>query len=242
MANGHALTRETARFLALWMAFDDVIRVADFKTRGERYARIRREVGAADGDVVTVHDYFKPRIAEMAGALPSIWSQRLLAWNAARARRGRPSLAFPLALRSDSRIGHLALRIVASGKRFRPSSARYAFEQSVIERWLAAIDRVAVAGWDASFAMALCGRLIKGYGDTHERGHANLGRILDTLGTDAAVVGLGAGLGGAIDSARDAALADPDGRTLDRDIAKHGAAPRPIVAKPLVFVRPKRAA
>ena len=46
----------------------------------------------------------------------------------------------------------------------------------------------------------------------------------------------------ALDSARSAALADPDGKTLDRDIARHGALPRPIVAKPLVFVRPKRPA
>ena len=41
-----ALTRETARFLALWMAFDDIVRVADLKTRTARYARIRAEVGA----------------------------------------------------------------------------------------------------------------------------------------------------------------------------------------------------
>lgn len=240
-AHGHALTGETARFLALWMAFDDLIRVATKKTERTRYARIRREVGAAAGDVVTVHDYFKPRIQEIAGALPPNWSKRLLAWDASRTRRGRRALAFPLALRSDSRIGHVALRTVASMRRFRPASARYAMEQSVIERWLAAIERVAAAGWEAAFAMALCGRLIKGYGDTHERGHANVGRILDTLGTDAAVARIGSGLAAAIDSARDAALADPDGRALDRDIARHGAAPRPIVAKPLVFVRPKRA-
>jgi len=241
--HGHALTRETARFLALWMAFDDVIRVADLKTRPERYARIREEVGARPDDLVTVHDYFKPRVAEIAGLLPARWSARLAAWDAARSRRGKRSLAFPLALRSDSRFGHLALRVAASLRRFRPASQRYASEQAVIERWLAAIERVSAVGWDAAYATALCGRLIKGYGDTHARGHANLARILDTLTSDLALARLSdAGLlATAIDSAREAALADPDGKALDRDIARHGAAPREIVAKPLVFVRPKRA-
>ena len=240
--HGHALTREAARFLALWMAFDDVIRVADLKTRPDRYARIRAEVGAKTGDLMTIHDYFKPRLAEVAGALPARWSARLLAWDAGRMRRGKASLAFPLALRSDSRVGHLALRIAASLRRFRPASQRYASEQAVIERWLAAIGTVSSVGWDAAHAVALCGRLIKGYGDTHARGHANLARILDTLTSASTVTRLAAPgvLATAIDSARDAALADPDGKALDRDIAQHGAAPRAIVAKPLVFVRPKR--
>jgi indolepyruvate ferredoxin oxidoreductase beta subunit len=242
--HGHALTRETARFLALWMAFDDVIRVADLKTRPERYARIRKEVGARPDDLVTVHDYFKPRAAEIAGLLPARWSARVSAWDADRSRRGKRAFAFPIALRSDSRFGHLALRLAASLRRLRPASQRYASEQASIERWLAAVERVSIIGWDAAHATALCGRLIKGYGDTHARGHANLARILDTLTSDLALARLGdAGLlATAIDSARDAALADPDGKALDRDIARHGAAPREIVAKPLVFVRPKRMA
>ena len=34
-----AITSETARYLALWMAFDDIVRVADLKCRASRYAR-----------------------------------------------------------------------------------------------------------------------------------------------------------------------------------------------------------
>lgn len=245
--HGHRLTHETARFLALWMAFDDVVRVADLKTRAERYGRIRQEVGAGDDELVTVHDFFKPRVAEVAGALPARLSQRVAAWEAARLRRGKAPLAFPLALRSDSRVGHLALRAVASMRRWRLASQRYASEQAAIEHWLNAIERVAAIGWQPAHALALCGRLIKGYGDTHARGHENMARILDTLTSDATIARFAVmpdpavALGTALDSARDAALADPDGKALDRDIARHGAAPRPVVAKPLVFVRPKRA-
>ena len=245
--HGHALTREGARFLALWMAFDDVVRVADLKTRPERYVRIRTEVGARDDELVTVHDFFKPRVAEVAGALPVAWARRIANWEAARLRRGAGPLAFPLELRSDSRIGHLALRFVANLRRWRPASQRYANEQAAIERWLAAIERVAAVGPAPAHALALCGRLIKGYGETHARGHANLDRIVATLASADAVARFVAqpdgasSLAAALDSAREAALADPDGKALDRDIARHGAAPRPVVAKPLVFVRPKRA-
>ena len=243
-SQGHALTRETARFLALWMAFDDVIRVADLKTRPERYARIRTEVGARDGDLVTVHDFFKPRLFEVAGLFPDAIARRLLAWEAARKRAGRAVPAVALELRSDSRIGRGLLRGLAAMRRWRPSSRRYADEQAAIERWLAAIERVASIGWAPAHELALCGRLIKGYGDTHARGHENMARILDTLGSDAALARFAndaEALATAIRSAREAALADPEGRALDRDIARHGAPPRPLIARPMVFVRPKRA-
>src|SRR5690606_8036236 len=42
----HLLLHETARYLALWMAFEDVIRVADLKTRRGRMEGIRQEVHA----------------------------------------------------------------------------------------------------------------------------------------------------------------------------------------------------
>ena len=42
-AIGHALS-EAARHLALWMSYEDVIRVADLKSRRSRVARIRSEV------------------------------------------------------------------------------------------------------------------------------------------------------------------------------------------------------
>src|SRR6266571_4138306 len=45
-ADGYKLTIETGRFLALWMCYEDVIRVADLKTRRSRFERVRGEVRA----------------------------------------------------------------------------------------------------------------------------------------------------------------------------------------------------
>ena len=51
----------------------------------------------------------------------------------------------------------------------------------IIEYWLEALARVARGGWAPAHELALCGRLIKGYGDTNARAHENMTRILDTL-------------------------------------------------------------
>ena len=48
-ARRHDLVREVARYLALWMTFEDTFRVADLKTRGSRFERFRNEVNAVPG-------------------------------------------------------------------------------------------------------------------------------------------------------------------------------------------------
>ncbi|HUN77000.1 MAG TPA: indolepyruvate oxidoreductase subunit beta family protein, partial [Steroidobacteraceae bacterium] len=46
MSGGAELLEITARQLALWMTFEDTIRVADLKTRSTRFARVRSEIRA----------------------------------------------------------------------------------------------------------------------------------------------------------------------------------------------------
>ena len=67
--DGWKLTREAARLLALWMSYEDVIRVADLKTRASRFERVRKEAGAKDGQPVVVVDYLKPSRNEIADIL-----------------------------------------------------------------------------------------------------------------------------------------------------------------------------
>src|SRR6202041_3039155 len=78
-ANGDwSLSEATARSLALWMSFEDPIRVADLKTRGSRTAEVRGEIRASPGQLIDVVEYMKPRVAEIAGTMPASWGQRLL--------------------------------------------------------------------------------------------------------------------------------------------------------------------
>ena len=47
-----AVQAELARWLALWMAFDDIVHVAALKLAAGRQARVRREVKAGDHELV----------------------------------------------------------------------------------------------------------------------------------------------------------------------------------------------
>jgi len=231
---GFALTRETARFLALWMAFDDVVRVADLKVRARRFARVRREVGAGEGDIVRIVDHFKPGIPEFAALLPQRLGKRLAAWERRRQHAGKPPLGMPLHLRTDTVTGFLALRALAGLRWLRRRGSRYRLEQEAVERWLGAIESTAKFDWQCAFEVALCGRLVKGYGATNERGKRNLEHILEHLvhgGTFAAHAERAA----AIRQAREAALADEGGNALDGILVQVGAPPRPVVAQPILW-------
>jgi len=239
-AHDHALTRETARFLALWMAFDDIVRVAELKCRKSRFARVRREVDAAAGDVVRIVDYFKPGAGEIAALLPAAWARRLVAWDRRRQLRGKDALGLALHVRTDGILGYLALRLLASLRGLRRRGARFGEEQALIERWLQAIAMASRDDWRCAFEIALCGRLVKGYGATNERGKRNLMHIVDHLASRP--FANAAERAQAIRQARDAALADEDGRSLDAALARHGAPARPVVAQPIRWVRQRAAA
>ena len=233
-ARDFALTRETARFLALWMAFDDIVRVADLKVRASRFARVRREVAADDGDVVRIVDHFKPGIPEVAALLPRAWGTPLDAWDRRRQRSGKAPLALALHLRTDTVSGFVALRALAGLRWLRRRGTRYAEEQRQILRWLAAIESAATSDWECAFEIALCGRLVKGYGATNERGKRNLAHIVDHLATRGAFA-TGAERAAAIRAAREAALADEGGFALDRALVRHGAPPREVIPQPILW-------
>ena len=65
-----AFTTACAKYLANAMAYDDVIRVADLKTLGSRFARVKAEAGVEDDRLVTVTEFMHPRLAELVGLLP----------------------------------------------------------------------------------------------------------------------------------------------------------------------------
>jgi indolepyruvate ferredoxin oxidoreductase beta subunit len=236
--NRFAATSETARYLALWMAFDDIVRVADLKCRASRFARVRREIKAPDRDLVRIYDHFKPGVPEFAALLPRSWAQTLIGWDRRRQRGGKPALALPLKIGTHTVSGFLALRLLASLKWLRKRGSRFAQEQAMIERWLVAVEQGTRSHWALGHEIAQSGRLIKGYGNTNDRGEENLLHVLDHLAGDH-----GAGpqaRAQAIHAARVAALADDAGKELDKALAQHGAAPRPVKAQPVTWVKKRR--
>ena len=177
----YAATREAARFLALWMRYDDLIRVASRKARRARFAAIRGEANAGERDVVRVYDFFKPGLLEVAAILPRAVGARLEARALAARARTKPNARRRggITLQASSIAGALALRAVAALRPLRPYSLRFAREQQAIAAWLDAVRAALHDGAnDAALDLAQLPRLIRGYGDTHASGRDSFEQIL----------------------------------------------------------------
>jgi indolepyruvate ferredoxin oxidoreductase beta subunit len=235
-ANGFATTREAARHLALWMAFDDIVRVADLKCRASRIERVRAEVHADDGELLRIFDHFKPGVPELAALLPTRLANAVTRWDRRRIGAGKSALALPLKIGTHTVFGFLALRTLAGLKGLRRRGSRFEAEQTMIERWLAAVERGAREDAALGRELAECGRLIKGYGATYERGKHNLLHVIDHLAV-AANFDSAAQRTDAIHAARTAALTDDAGKALDAALQRHGAPPRPVPEQPMLWVR-----
>jgi indolepyruvate ferredoxin oxidoreductase beta subunit len=211
------LAATVARHLATWMSYEDIIRVADLKTRRTRFERVRREVGAKADEPVVVIDYLKPGVEEFASVLPHFLGKRLVAWAE---RRGKlDAYNVGLHIKTSGAFGYLLVRSLAWLRPLRPLSYRYREEQALIERWLALVAGAAQRDSRLAWEIAECARLIKGYGETHRRGRGNFLAIVDALVENPAAAGA-AEQAQAIRKAREAALADPEGKALSVTLGK----------------------
>ena len=193
--------------------------------------------------MLRVVDHFKPGVAELASLMPRRLADSLVRHDRARQARGREPLALPLKIRTDTVVGFLLLRALAAMKRLRRHGSRFAVEQAAIERWLAGVEAASRRHASLGLEIAECGRLIKGYGATNERGKENLLHVLDHLALAASFANDDE-RAAAIRAAREAALADASGQALDRSLLAHGAPARPVPAQPIRWVahRPGRPA
>jgi indolepyruvate ferredoxin oxidoreductase beta subunit len=230
--DGYKLTVETGRFLALWMCYEDVIRVADLKTRRSRFERVREEVQAKPREPLHVTEFLKPGVDELTAVLPRLFARPLR--RMAEASGLANKLNVGMYVKTTSVTGFLLMRCLAWLRPLRPFTSRWHEEQALIDRWLGVIAAAAKRDSNLALEIALCGRLIKGYGETHKRGKGNFLRILDTLVEGGAVPDDRARIE-AIRKAREAALADPEGRKLEQSLETHGIAPLPPRPKPIVF-------
>jgi len=224
---------EAVRHLALWMCFEDVIRVADLKTRRSRFVRVAREAQAHPGDILCVTEHFKPGIDEVAAVLPRALGERLVSLATRRGWMGKAHIG--LHIRSTSLWGFLMLRGLARLRPLRPRSLRYAQEHETLGAWLLAMQQLLQQAPELSLALAGLPQVLKGYGDTQARGRLNYARLwaehmapalAGTTDPQAAATGLREALS--------ATLADPEG--------KLNTAHRPTAAAQPIFWadRPKK--
>jgi len=215
-----ALLAETARQLALGMAYEDTIRVADLKIRSSRFARVRDEVQVEDGQILEIAEFFHPRTQEIADTLPAALGRWLMRSGWARGlldrltRKGR-------ILKTTSLSGFLQLYLLSRLKPLRRRSLRFVTEQAALAAWLDLVAETARTDYELALRVARMRSLVKGYGDTHERGRAKFDKLVALLPGLRSLGNPGPLLEGLIK----AALADEDGKILDKAIAELMSAP-----------------
>ena len=173
------LSRHVARYLALWMCYEDIPRVAQLKTRAARSDSIRKEVLAEDQQILYVAEFFSPRVEEVCAMLPvglatAISNSRTMVGLINFFMGGRK-------LRTDTVSIFALLTILAKMRRFRRGSLGYQHEHTLIAHWLDAVRVLAAHDLEAAVELASCGRLIKGYGETRYRTTQQILKIIQCV-------------------------------------------------------------
>jgi indolepyruvate ferredoxin oxidoreductase beta subunit len=213
------LTLEAARYIALWMCYQDTIHVALQKTRLQRMEKVRAEANAKDNQLFEVREFLHPQIDEITDTLPTLIGA-VLKRSKLFGRLVEKVTHKGMILNTTSVGGYTLLTTMARVRPLRPRSLRFGREQKAIEKWLG--ESLAVAGTDPELAreMIECQSVLKGYGATWEHGMESFTTLMDAART----------LRGRPDAAqrlaalRSAALADEDGKHLELQMAQTAAA------------------
>ncbi|WP_414475977.1 indolepyruvate oxidoreductase subunit beta family protein [Microvirga sp. M2] len=173
-------TVQAAKYVAVAMAYDDVVRVADLKIRASRFARIRKEVGATDGQIVYVTEFMHPRMEEVCGTLPKglgLWIENRPALFARLDRlvnKGRR-------VKTGTVFWYVGLYMVAALRRVRRTTLRHDREAEHCERWLSTASDLISRNYELAVEVLNNRRLVKGYSDTHSRGLSKFDRVMSAL-------------------------------------------------------------
>jgi indolepyruvate ferredoxin oxidoreductase beta subunit len=175
-----AFTVQAAKYVAVAMAYDDVIRVADLKVRASRFDRVRKQVDAKDGQVVYMTEFMHPRMEEVCGTLPKDWGLWIenRPWLFQRldrvVNRGRR-------VKTGTLFWFLCLYAVSALRGMRRGTLRHLRETGHREAWLSAATDLLSSNYDLAVEVLNNRRLVKGYSDTHARGLSKFDRVMSAM-------------------------------------------------------------
>ena len=165
----YVVTLEVARQLALQMCYEDTIRVADLKTRGARARRVREHLGVDSKQPTQVVEYFHPRLEEVCDTLPENVAKYVLA-SPKLQKVLKPFFSKGRMIKTTSLSGFLLLRSIAGMRRWRRSTYRFGVQETRIAIWLHDVTKALREDYDYGVAVAESVEMVKGYGETYERG------------------------------------------------------------------------
>jgi indolepyruvate ferredoxin oxidoreductase beta subunit len=196
-ADSPQLLAAYAQHLGNWMTYEDVARVAQLKTRPERFARIQRDFGVTTQRYV-VTDYLVPDMEQILGGLPRPLA-RIVETVGRLFVSDLDKKKFPMRVQTTGAWGHMLMRSIAVLKATRRYSRRYEQEQALLSRWEDVIVKMASKNSRLGILAADAGRLVKGYGRVRQDAltdfwaflEEGLPRVADLAMTDAEIDDLG---------------------------------------------------
>jgi len=182
---GFKIVESFAKNYALWMTYEDGIRVADLKIKSDRFKKIRSEMRVRKDQVYKVIDYLKPDAYEIYGLLPffivkpiaGILNTRLFKalW-----KRKKP-ITFGQKPVTTSFFGFMRLWFLTKLKFTRPISYRYRQEHKLIKKYRRAVEKFSAMNYELGVLVARSGSIVKGYGKVRRRTLRAFERFLDNI-------------------------------------------------------------
>ena len=174
-----AVAENIVRRLALWMTYEDIPRVAQLKIKPDRFKKIKKEVNIKSNQILLIQDIFKPGINEIAAMLPA----RIGKWfiKNKKIMSHLPFIGKGMKINSLTISGFIILKFLSSFRFIRPVSLRYNEEQKNIDIWINNLILSLNKSISFSEGLADMPQLLKGYGDTWDRGIKKYNKINDAL-------------------------------------------------------------
>ena len=174
------LTTEAARYTALWMTYEDTIRVAFHKTRKRRFDRVGTEARVKGDEVMQVHEYLHPQVEEISDTLPTAlgrWLLRSALMNKIIFKVTHNGIK----IQTTSLWGFTTLYLLARLRPLRRRSLRFGEEQHRIDSWLTLVREYTPGDYALGCQIVECQQVVKGYGDTHANGMRNFNSMMAAL-------------------------------------------------------------
>jgi indolepyruvate ferredoxin oxidoreductase beta subunit len=173
----YQLLTEVARYTALWMTYEDTIRVADLKARRRRFDRVKKEAKVNENQITQVREFFHPGVEEITDTLPGPLGRAILKSQFATKIIERVTKD-GLRLHTTSLHGYILLYTLSRLRPLRRRSLRFSLEQNRIDAWLDQIFETVSENYSLAVEIAETANVIKGYGDTHRNGLNNFNAIM----------------------------------------------------------------
>jgi indolepyruvate ferredoxin oxidoreductase beta subunit len=136
--HGWSYSVEAAKYIANAMTYDDIIRVADLKTRSSRFQRITNDMNVQSAQHLHITDYFHPRAEEMVSLLPAGFGER---WARSPRKMAIMNRVFNRGrrLRTDGILSFMSLYFIGGLRHYRLRTLRHKQEVAHLENWLARV-------------------------------------------------------------------------------------------------------